>query len=155
MVLILLATPPSFASASSKALCVTLASSRSLKLLPMLGVPSLPSFAMRLWRGESDDRGARDGGLPRDTGCDWAEEEDDAFVPVAGGACGLFNVVGVVRRAFCNFGDILTVAPGSAEGMSGFLVAVLSEKGRNGGESEESSEASDNGPRRAFEVEVV
>lgn len=38
--------PPRFmwlASASSNADCVTEASSRSLKLLPMLGVPSLPS----------------------------------------------------------------------------------------------------------------
>jgi len=60
MVLILLATPPcviSFAKASSNALCVTLAESKSLKLLPMLGVPSLPSFAILFWRGESADIG--------------------------------------------------------------------------------------------------
>ena len=58
MVLIRLATPRLMllASASSIALCVTLASSKSLKLLPMLGVPSLPSFANRLWRGESGDK---------------------------------------------------------------------------------------------------
>jgi hypothetical protein len=46
--LILLAIPPParilLASASSNALCVTEASSKSLKLLPMLGLPSLPSL---------------------------------------------------------------------------------------------------------------
>jgi hypothetical protein len=46
--LILLAIPPParilLASASSNALCVTEASSKSLKLLPMLGLPSLPGL---------------------------------------------------------------------------------------------------------------
>lgn len=44
ILLIRLAMPPAcilLASASSKALCVTLASSKSLKLLPILGAPSL------------------------------------------------------------------------------------------------------------------
>lgn len=53
----------SFARASSKALCVTLASSRSLKLLPMLGVPSLPSLTRRRWRGDKDDNGTLGPGI--------------------------------------------------------------------------------------------
>lgn len=50
---LLIRLPPLFkklAASSSSALCVTLAFSKSLKLLPMLGVPSLPDLL--LWGGD-------------------------------------------------------------------------------------------------------
>ena len=62
-------------------------------------------------------------------------------------------VLGAARCAFCNLGDIRTVAPGSTDDDVTFVVGFLSEKGRNGGESSESSPASDKGPWGAFEEE--
>lgn len=66
------------ASASSKADWVTEASSRSLKLLPMLGVPSLPSleypfcFSSAVLRGDSGPEGCL---RPLDDGLDMKAAE--------------------------------------------------------------------------------
>ena len=136
----------SFAYASSNALCVTLASSKSLKLLPILGVPSLPSFAIRLCLGESVERGLWCGGRFCDWGCDCTDDEDEWAV------CGRFGALGFIWGAVGGrFGDILRVELGSVG--AGGVMGRVSEKGRKGGESSSSSSASDRGLRGALEEE--
>lgn len=115
----------------------------------MLGVPSLPSFAIRLCRGESDDSGFCCGGRFCDCGWDCTDEEDEWAV------CGSFGVLGCVRSAAggrCGggrFGDTLSVELGSV-GLGG-VMGRASEKGRKGGESSSSSSASDRGLRGALD----
>ena len=154
MVLILLATVPcviSFAKCSSNALCVTLASSKSLKLLPILGVPSLPSFAIRLCRGESAERGLCCGGRFWDWGCDCAEDEEEWAVCGASRVLGLLRDTGDGRCESSRFGEIFMVELGS--GRAGGVMGRASEKGRKGGESSSSSSASDRGLRGVLDEE--
>lgn len=130
---------------------MTLASSKSLKLLPILGVPSLPSFAKRLCLGDSEERALCCGGRFCDWGCDCADDEDEWAV------CGRFGVLGFVRGAWggrCDggpFGDTLRVELGSVG--AGGVTGRASEKGRKGGESSSSSSASDRGLRGGLEEE--
>ena len=144
----------SLASASSKALCVTLASSRSLKLLPILGVPSLPllgapSFppAPLCWRGESPNSAARRGesapcggrGGCVVVGRAWVAElvllDEECSV------VGLTDRVGVAVAGRGSWGR-RRVAVGSMA-----LLCIGSEKGRKAGESSESSSVEESGPR--------
>ena len=126
---------------------MTLASSKSLKLLPILGVPSLPSFAIRLCLGDSVDSGLCCGGRFCDRGCDCTDDEDEWAV------CGGFGTLGFIRDAGrCEggrFGDILRVELGSVG--AGGVMGRASEKGRKGGESSSSSSASDRGFSGALE----
>ena len=118
---ILLTTPKlpasriSLAICSSSALCVRLASSKSLKLLPMLGVPSLPSRAMRRVRGESADSGPIGDVIPgpgEERVLDWVFEagkaedrEDDEECAVLVEDCGCARLA-----AFgCDCGFVLVV----------------------------------------------
>lgn len=154
---ILLATPPcviSFARASSSALCVILASSKSLKLLPMLGVPSLPSFAARRCLGDNVDKRVWETGRC-DCGCDWAEEEDEwtGCFTRWGSSLSLFEGPAVGRRDGGVFCVILTVAPGSPTG--GGVFGLVLDNGRNGEASSSSSSASDRMFGGAFAAEYL
>lgn len=126
-----------------------LASSKSLKLLPMLGEPSLPSLTTLRWRGDKADAGSPEprtgdmGSLLELTlrcGCDCAEDEEECNGPIV--RDGLGRVCFATRR----------VSLGSA--VAGFA-ASGSENGKKGGESSSSSSssASDKGPRGALEFE--
>lgn len=118
---------------------MTLVSSRSLKLLPMLGDPSLPSLVVRLWRGERDDKGFCTRRALGDRTCDCIEEEEEHTV--AGEA-----VVSAFEAPGCGSGRLglrWAVELGS-EGRGG-KPALASLKGRKGGESAWSSSASDVG----------
>lgn len=130
---------------------MTLASSKSLKLLPILGVPSLPSFAIRLCLGESVERGLCCGGRFCDWGCDCTDDEDEWAVCVMFGALGSARGGGGGRCEGGRFGDILTVELGSVE--AGGVTGRRPEKGRKGGDSSSSSSASDRGLRGALEEE--
>lgn len=125
---------------------MTLVSSRSLKLLPMLGDPSLPSLVIRLWRGERGDKGFCTRRALGDWTCDCIEEEEEHTV--AGDA---------IVSAF--------VKPGCGSGRLGLRWAVVlgfegragertlaSLKGRKGGESAWSSSRSDVGLRTVLEL---
>lgn len=135
----------SFTNCSSNALCVTLASSKSLKLLPILGVPSLPSFAIRLCLGDNVERGLCCDGRFCDCCCDCTDDEDEWVV------CGRFGGLGLKRVAGCCFGGVLRVELGPVG--AGGVMGRASEKGRKGGESSSSSSASDRGLRGVLEEE--
>lgn len=117
----------------------------------MLGVPSLPSFAIRLCRGESVERGLCCGGRFWDWGCDCADDEDEWAVCGGFGVLGFARCTGSGRCEDGRFGDSLRVELGSA-GLGG-VMGRASEKGRNGGESSSSSSASNSGLRGTLEEE--
>ena len=76
----------------------------------MLGVPSLPSFASRRWRGDSEERGA----CGERAGCDCAEEEDEFTVRVGFSVClDLVSAFGPGFWEACSLGGIRNVALGS------------------------------------------
>lgn len=118
---------------------MTLVSSRSLKLLPMLGDPSLPSLVIRLWRGERDDKGFCTGRVLGDCTCDCIEEEEEHTV--AGEA-----IVSAFEEPGCGSGRRglrWVVELGSEERAGEQTLASL--KGRKGGESGWSSSGSNLG----------
>ena len=144
--------------ASSRADCVTPTSSKSLKLLPILGEPSLPDF---LYLGLSFSSSARYLGLsgPGRLLLSWlllfdgggcAELPDEA--EESGGGILTFDLLVVVvgcGSTFCRFGEFRRVAEGSS--LVGF--AVLAKGKKPPGESSSSSSASPSelkGPATGF-----
>lgn len=119
----------------------------------MLGVPSLPSLAMRRWRGERDESGFCGMRAFRDEGwdCDWADDDDEWAVVDMLGASSLPPELGAGKYAGAFSGVIRTVALGSV--ILGCEIILASENGRKGAESSCSSSASDNGPRGGLELE--
>ena len=138
MVLILLAIPPvciSPAIASSNALCVTLASSRSLKLLPILGVPSLPA-SLTNFRCLGERVDGRIGG-ERCCGFawDWFDDEDEWIGCIRSPL--LLLVKGDAEVFDVGLATIFVVDTDS--GQAGGVVLRSAEKGKNKGASSSSS----------------